>query len=409
MKMRISDLLDNYQEDALITEEATPLSMKRIEKMTMAAIKPQKRHPVRRFVPKVLAAAAMISLLTVTAIAEEREWKASDWFRSAVEKRVQQEQNIAQRNEQQWEPKESVDQYQLEAIDEHGKAVNQSVTQNGTTITLLALYGDEYALTLYFRVEAPEGTVLPDEGEYYFRDPSRQPGGPQLKVPAGYEFAGNRYPSPEAMPDDDPTDNQKDFVVTMSHMPDTRYKQTKTWQFHDEVPKTFTIWGLYRRTGYRKVGYSFHNVYEELVTGEFTFDITNAHTVQRKEIDVTGCEYSGHVQDGQNPETKEYSLDFTYTVYPERLTLSPFTAEVACRYASSGDVDYPVVDFQIVMKDGSSQRYTWWDGITNMSNESGDGWSSYIVQFMTPINLEQIDYVLIGDLEYGSTVHKIKP
>ncbi len=409
MKMRISDLLDGYREDALITGEATPLSLKRIEKMTMGAIKPQKKHPIRRFVPKVLAAAAMISMLTVTAIAEEREWKVSDWFRPAVAQQLQEKEKLDQLHDQeQWQQetiwKQTVNESHLKVIDEHGKIVNQSVTQNGATVTLLALYGDEYVLNLYFRVEAPEGTVLPDGLKYRFAKGTFT----AVRPPPGYDRDWGGSNVPEAIPDEDPTDNVKDFILSLKHGRDgSENPAMKQWNFHDDVPKTVVLPGFYIKTGYEKVDYRYKDTYERLFLGPFEFDITNTHEVKRKEIDVTGCEYSGHVQTAWHPGKEIYEFDYTYTVTPTRLTVSPFTAEIELLHSTSGDYQYAIVDFQIVMKDGTTHTYGEFGGY--VCCESGDGWAKNVVRFTTPIDPEQIDYILIGNLEHGDTIHKVKP
>lgn len=413
MKLKISDLLDGYQEETLVLEEATPLSMKRIERMTMAAVRPKKKHPVRRFLPRALAAAAIISLLAVTAIADEREWKPSDWFHPAVDQRLQEVENLetlkGQKDEKKTEDwKESVAENQLAVIDEYGKIVNQSVSKDGATVTLLALYGDEYTMSLYFRVEAPEGTVLPD-GSYRFRPPDSNE--IPIRVPAGYRAKRLHYPRPQVMPDEDPTDNKKEFMISLDigegGWAAEYYGGLKDWSFHDDAPKTFILRGLYRYTGYEKINYRYVDTYDTLIKGPFEFDITHAHQVKRIEVDVTGCDYSGHIQDGKHPETGEYAVDYTYTVTPVRLVLSPFSAEIETRYEGDYTI-YAILDFEVVMKDGSSQKIGYYDhGRGYAFSRAEDGVGEHVLLFRNPINLEQIDYVLIGSLDNGDTIHKV--
>ncbi len=389
MKLNIADLLDDYREEGLITEEPTPLSLDRIRQRTMDVVAPRKKHPLRRTLPGLLAAALIISMLSITALAGERALTVSDWFRPALNQSPQEDAAFAQDLELDGLWPSTITGGRLSAIEEHGKIINQSLTQNGTTITLAALYGDEYILNLYFRVEAPEGTVLPDGLDYAFGNGvhltlSGAPHGVVL-VPEGYAISENYLLDLKALPDEDPTDNRKDFLLELHH---GQYEQRrngvlqKQWTFSDQVSKTFTIAGLYHELD--------NGSFETILTGDFSFDITNAHEVARREIAVTSCTYS-------------LSWDsFCCTIEPVSLTLSPFTAVVESRTISSAQDHSIPMEFRIVLKDGTTERH--WKQIS-LDNEPG--FSREVMVFTNPIDLAQIDHILVGDPDYGDIIHKV--
>ncbi len=394
MKLNISDLLDDYREDALIPEESTPLSMERIQMRTMGVVFPEKRHLGRRAVPRLLVAVLILCALAVSAIAEERTLSVSDWFRTALRINAETDVMLAeyQGADKPW--RSTLSEKQLAAIDAHGKFIYQSQTKNGSTITLVALYGDEYVLHLYLQVEAPEGTVLPDGVEYIFGDRHHLPSGNSIvEVPPGYTRSHLYRPDMAVMPDADPTDNKKDFVITLDHCP---YPQRlngilqKQWTFHDDVPKNYFIPGIFFEME--------DGTYEQVVSGAFSFDITNTHSVERTDIDLSGCQNACLVNWGD--EENHYS----YTIDPIQISLSPFSAEIKNRFTCTDEHNIPHMKFQIIMKDGTTEMH--WD-VGRLIDT--DGYSHIVKMFTNPIDISEIDYILIGDPYFGDGLHKVYP
>ena len=98
MKRRISDMLDGYPENTVNLEQSTPLSSERIKELTMSKIN-QKEKKSRRIGVKLLALAAAISMLGVTAFAAEEIWGAGDFFRNILGVQLQESKDHAAENE----------------------------------------------------------------------------------------------------------------------------------------------------------------------------------------------------------------------------------------------------------------------------------------------------------------------
>jgi len=167
MKRRISDLLDHYSDDTIAMKNSTPLSSDRIKELTMQKID-KKEKKGRRILPRIFVAAAIIATLTMTAFAAEEVLGAGDWFRAILNLELQER---AEDMPEDREIQETISQEQIEIINELGKSFSPQVqTSEGTTVTMLAAYADDYVLHLYLQVEAPEGTILPDGILYTFYD-----------------------------------------------------------------------------------------------------------------------------------------------------------------------------------------------------------------------------------------------
>ena len=83
MKRRISDLLDGYQDSSVELTCGTPLSSERIRELTMSKIQ-YKEKKTKRLGFRLLAVAAMIATMVVTAVAAEAVFGAGDWFRQIL-------------------------------------------------------------------------------------------------------------------------------------------------------------------------------------------------------------------------------------------------------------------------------------------------------------------------------------
>ena len=287
MKRRISDLLEGIREDTVELNTQTPLSSNRIKELTMSKINSEKKtHNTKRIAFRILVAAAAISLLTVTAFAAENVFGAGDWFRDILGNRLEEDRKTVQQEGLDITLPETVSQEQIDVVNELGQVFEEtSIESEGTTMTLTAAYADANVIHLYFQAEAPEGTVLPDGILYQFYDYNAEDWN-ILELPQGapYELSGYNV-DVEALPDADPTDNRKDFHVTI-------YTQSgMEMQFNDGVSKLYHITGIYEQVVDMNGD---EDGYVRLAPGSFTFDIGIANEAKVVELDVDGLTYGGH-------------------------------------------------------------------------------------------------------------------
>lgn len=415
MKRRISDLLEGIREDTVELNTQTPLSSNRIKELTMSKINSEKKtHNTKRIAFRILVAAAAISLLTVTAFAAENVFGAGDWFRDILGNRLEEDRKTVQQEGLDITLPETVSQEQIDVVNELGQVFEEtSIESEGTTMTLTAAYADANVIHLYFQAEAPEGTVLPDGILYQFYDYNAEDWN-ILELPQGapYELSGYNV-EVEALPDADPTDNRKDFHVTI-------YTQSgMEMQFNDGVSKLYHITGIYEQVVDMNGD---EDGYVRLAPGSFTFDIGIANEAKVVELDVDGLTYGGHrtrtwthdspckefckenLTGQTDPDTglPIHAESWDYTVTPKRLAISPLSADWACDYTCSDDRASFGLSFRVVMKDGSSPLLVDGGGTYNDEKCMSSG-TNY---FSTPIDLDQVDYILIGDPEINST-HKV--
>ena len=415
MKRRISDLLEGIREDTVELNTQTPLSSNRIKELTMSKINSEKKtHNTKRIAFRILVAAAAISLLTVTAFAAENVFGAGDWFRDILGNRLEEDRKTVQQEGLDITLPETVSQEQIDVVNELGQVFEEtSIESEGTTMTLTAAYADANVIHLYFQAEAPEGTVLPDGILYQFYDYNAEDWN-ILELPQGapYELSGYNV-DVEALPDADPTDNRKDFHVTI-------YTQSgMEMQFNDGVSKLYHITGIYEQVVDMNGD---EDGYVRLAPGSFTFDIGIANEAKVVEVDVDGLTYGGHrtrtwthdspckefckenLTGQTDPDTglPIHAESWDYTVTPKRLAISPLSADWACDYTCSDDRASFGLSFRVVMKDGSSPLLVDGGGTYNDEKCMSSG-TNY---FSTPIDLDQVDYILIGDPEINST-HKV--
>ena len=415
MKRRISDLLEGIREDTVELNTQTPLSSNRIKELTMSKINSEKKtHNTKRIAFRILVAAAAISLLTVTAFAAENVFGAGDWFRDILGNRLEEDRKTVQQEGLDITLPDTVSQEQIDVVNELGQVFEEtSIESEGTTMTLTAAYADANVIHLYFQAEAPEGTVLPDGILYQFYDYNAEDWN-ILELPQGapYELSGYNV-EVEALPDADPTDNRKDFHVTI-------YTQSgMEMQFNDGVSKLYHITGIYEQVVDMNGD---EDGYVRLAPGSFTFDIGIANEAKVVELDVDGLTYGGHrtrtwthdspckefckenLTGQTDPDTglPIHAESWDYTVTPKRLAISPLSADWACDYTCSDDRASFGLSFRVVMKDGSSPLLVDGGGTYNDEKCMSSG-TNY---FSTPIDLSQVDYILIGDPEINST-HKV--
>ncbi|MDO5154224.1 MAG: DUF4179 domain-containing protein [Eubacteriales bacterium] len=416
MKRRISDIMDGFRDGTVELESSTPLSSERIKELTMSKINQKKEKKGKRIGFRILVAAAAISLVTMTAFAAEAVLGSGDLFRSIFNNQLKKDKETVQQDDLDITVRETVSQGQIDVVNELGKDF-QPVTQTseGTTMTLSAAYADKNAIHLYFQAEAPEGTVLPDNIYYQFYDYNQDTGEDgfwdvlELAEDAPYEISGYQTYI-EALQDDDPADNKKDFHVTITA------QSGMEMRFNDGVSKLFHITGIYEQV--LNVNGD-EDGYERIAPGEFTFDIGLVNDAKMVELDVEGLTYGGHktstwthegpciapcqeVLTGEtDPQTglPIHSESWDYTVTAKSLTLTPLSADWKCEYTTSIKRIGQELNFCIVMKDGTSPMLYSGGGIHNEE----ECWSSGTMFFSTPIDLDEVDYILIGDTELNDT------
>ena len=385
MKRNISDILDSYRDSSVELELSAPLSSQRIKELTMSKVK--KTHKVRRLGLRLLVVAAVISLMTVTAFAAERIFNAGDIIRDLFKKDISDSQ-VAVMNEL------------------GGSFQPQTVTSEGTTVTLAAAYGDEHALYLYFQVEGPEGSVLPDGITYDFYDYSGTDWN-VIEIPEGNPYKKIFGVSVEIipLPDDNPMDNRKDFAVTMFAQDGQKAR------LNDGVSKLYNITGIYEQVP--DVNQD-EDGYERLIPGSFVFDIGLVNEMSMVELDVAGVTYGGEASrtwtcgfeqcgefcEGLETDGRVHTEYWEYNVTVKRLAISPISAEWEIAYEISDERKFCELAFEIVMKDGTKIETIFAHGGNSENAAHG------VCSFAMPVDLAEIDYILIGDEEIGQT-HKI--
>lgn len=397
MKKRISDLLDAYEDDSVELSGGTPLSSARIKELTMEKINESKKpSQLRRLPVRIAAVAAVIVLLTVSAFAVARVFGAGDMMQDLFALWSQ----------------EPLSATQVETLNGMGCVFDgseqYSVTSNGATITPIAALADEDAYYLHLRIEAPEGTVLPDwdwdtEGQYTLYGTDQTTGyllQPVLKVSDGSNrpvIRSNAEYYCYTLPDDDPSDNIKELVIIFKSYGLDGFK------FNDNRPKLLTLKGLW--VDHRGDDGYWDGTYTEVFRGVFTFSIGGSFQSQVATIDCGGAVWT-------DPDTGETNcldtmklsplgikFEFHSNVQPDNMRIRPQTP---------GDV-------RVVMKDGSEisieHAYSiiaddahpdWWTdpyykvGADILSPTPEWELGRYRC-FSTPLDLSQVDYVQFGE------------
>lgn len=414
MKRNISDMLDHMTVEAMDLDRSTPLSSQRIKELTMMKIN-HKEKKSRRMGVKLLALAAAISMLGVTAFAAEEIFGAGDFFRNILGIRLQESRDRAAENGLDVTYAESISEEQVQVVNELGQVYEaQSFTDQGTTMTMTAAYADENIVHMYLKLEAPTGTVLPDGILYTFCDWNREddycmftPG-----EDAPYDSIGFSSDCIQVLPDDDPTDNKKEFLVTLTN------SFSRDVKFNDGHAKYLNIDGIWQQVV---------NVngdddgYTLIAPGRFTFDFGMVNEARAVELDVQGLTYGGDksrtwthdspcndlCQENLTGETDPatglpiHGESWNYSVTAKKLELSPLSARWECSYECDDQTMGFGLGFAVVLKDGTTVPTLNIGGMWD-----GDGESGGTTYFAVPVDLEQVDHVLIGDSEIGST-HKV--
>lgn len=361
MKRNISDLLDEILADAIELNEKTPLSARRIKERTMSQIGERKTHTIR-WLPLVAAIAAVVILMTVSVFAADVMLNDGALFSIFFGDPLSDD--------------------EVALMDDIGKTFGESVTSNGTTITLLQGVADEAVYWLHLRVEAPEGVVLPDiaddENLFYSLTDKYVFEGSHLRYKGSpnVEWVGIQLVHTiKSVTDENPMDNVKEFIITF-------YGEDGSNQFARPGQIQFVIPGLYIHEGRSP------NL-QTLFTGRFVFDISiNQEDMQSQKVRVdTGT-------------VTIYNEEYDYTTTVSEVTISPLHIDIDYSYT---DPDSPYIfpyggPVQIVMKDGTTVKAldAYFDARTQTVVDPDDVAGARYTCFDVPIVVENIDYIIIG-------------
>ena len=227
MKRRISDMLDACGAPDLEFDAPAPLSAERIRVLTMEKIQKKKRSS--RLGWRVLAAAAIMAALAVTALAAGN---GGAWFRAFFE----------------MENETPLTDAQIAFIGENAVPVGQCGTIDGYTLDLESVLNDEKTLYIKLDLYAPEGVALPYEEQYSFGELTLLADGEERP----WEFWGY-----EELDGDD-TDNHVEFLMSLRFADGVDMAQALTLRLTD-LDKT--------------CGSFFERRTERLATGTWEFSI----------------------------------------------------------------------------------------------------------------------------------------
>ena len=377
MKRNISDLLDRYPAEDVELGGNTPYSSNRIKEITMKNIHTETKSRKRGFKPAhLLVAAAVAAAFTVSALAAGR-LLGGELFGDVFSR-----------------GNDSLTPGQMETIDRlvqtfegQDGAAPAAVTDNGASITPLAALADGNIYYLRLRVEAPEGTALPDldwerDGACY------QLFGPEAADRLTLEPAQGAYPADafgyqldfRPLPDSEANDNVKEFVVQFTNLSDDGIA------LNDGVSKQLTIHGLWTQDS--------DKVYTPIFTGEFAFDIGLNFQSQLLYLAVDGLTWSTRAED----EFRGVAYDVTNTV--KQMSLSPLS--LSYRYTTTLPKDNNWIGaglgpVEIVLKDGTAIPCIHGCDTDVGDSQTGTRELEGFVVFDQPLDLSQVDYVQYGE------------
>ena len=377
MKRNISDLLDRYPAEDVELGGNTPYSPTRIKEITMKKIHTETKSGKKGFRPaRLLVAAAVAAAFTVSALAAGR-LLGGELFG-----------DVFSRGDGSLTPgqMETIDRL-VQTFEGQDGAAPAAVTDNGASITPLAALADENVYYLRLRVEAPEGTALPDldwerDGACY------QLFGPEADDHLTLEPAEGAYPADtfgyqlnfRPLPDSEPNDNVKEFVVQFTNLSDDGIA------LNDGVSKQLTIHGLWTQDS--------DKAYTPIFTGEFAFDIGLNFQSQLLDLAVDGLTWSTQAED----EFRGVAYDVTNTV--KQMSLSPLS--LSYRYTTTLPADNNWIDaglgpVEIVLTDGTSIPCIHGRDTDLGNSQAGTRELEGFVVFDQPLDLSQVDHLQYGD------------
>lgn len=388
MKRNISELLDGISADDMQIVEKTPLSSKVIRQRTMGRIGENKSKTVR-WRPRVAVIAAVLLMLLISACAADQALNEGQLFggffgtelsekQSAVLNNIGKDYEYYKGNNWYW--------YNDELKPE------DKLSSNGATLTPIYAVCDGRLCYIHIRLEAPEGTVLEDLAEnqtYSFSGMDSWKDSMEVKF--AFESHNVSNATVHILPDEDPTDNVKEFVLEIYASWTSGFNGNRV---------RLRIPGVWIRS---KTGSGSRYSYAKQLDAEFEFDITIDRMDER--IDMKELEVSHYI------EQHDFSVNL------EQIIITPLRMEVhyTATLPDNEDILPDGGYAQIVMKDGT--KYTFGDvshvsdgpdvgyqvlskvgeyyglNMTNVVRECNlDTYDKYT--FDEPVVLEDIDYIV---------------
>lgn len=364
MAYNIYDLMDTVQDDTVALPEDKTVDTGRIKALTRQKLRQQVQRPAGqrtgRFTRGLLIAAAAAVMCTATVAAARLG--VADSFKgyfgalTAAEKQL---------------------------VEQHGTTdMPAPVTSNGTTITLLAAYGDAYNCYVRLRVAVPEGTVLriPDsqtEGDLMLCGTEED----GILETADYDFSGMGYSV--KWEDSTPGDNTLEGVVYMGSQmlsDDAAQRVGETrMRFDDGRPKWLHI------TGLAVYSASLGQYTETVLEGDWRFELPDL-SAQAAPIEVDA---SGLTVESTQPGRM---------IYLDAFRISSTYIQVKYDSDSIDDFDAPPCEpeggWALVLDDGTEVTL-------GSEDPQGGGWNNSHVdifyRFAAPIDVTQVDHIRFGD------------
>ena len=342
------ELLDIWEDHSVELLPGPEVSPKRIRERTMKLL-PAK--PKRRLLPRLALCAALAAALTISAVATYQIWGPGSLFDSFFTLESS-----------------PLDEGQKALLDEMGTTHLAPSVSNGITMTPLASVADEYNCYLRLRVEAPEGTVLPDMGtqeDHVFLDVDLRDTTTGERLDWGMQKA--RF-----LPDSTPGDNVVELVFIL-------YGRPGGVNWNDGVSKTLYLTDLALRPRESTSGET-----PVVLEGTWSFEMDHIYRSKILELDPAGAAH---------PDTETQAV-----VTLESLTLSPLSVSFSLSYPADAG---PFVHYELVLvcKDGSTVTINGANGYA-APGPDGPGGRDYfygVRAFDIPIPLERIDHIQFGD------------
>ena len=349
MPVRMSDLLDGWEDGSVELPPPAGMSPERIKEKTMEKIRQTKR-PRRRMGVRLLACAALAAVFTVSAMAAYHLWGPGELF----------------------DPFFTLESAPLnggqkELLDQIGATDLPPVTSNGVTLTPLAAVADEHTLYLRLRLEAPEGTVLPDMGEqedHIAHDVELVDADTGERLNWGMQKA--RF-----LPDDTPGDNSLELVFMLLGGPNGA-----NWV--DGTSKTLTITGLILCPREPE------DAGKTYLEGEWSFSLDSFYQGKEVEINTIGA--------------VRWDEETERMVTLEGLTLSPLAASYTISYPVEESWEFVDLQLELVYKDGSSVTIDGGGGKGSYGPD-GQGGTDYFTgvrNFDALLDLRELDHLQYG-------------
>ena len=317
----MTDLLDGWEDGSVELPPPAGMSPERIKERTMEQIRQTKR-PRRRMGVRLLACAALAAVFTVSAMAAYHLWGPGELFDPFFTLESA-----------------PLDDGQKELLDQIGATNLPPVTSNGVTLTPLAAIADEHTLYLRLRLEAPEGTVLPDMGE---QEDHIAHGVELVDADTGERLNWGMQKA-RFLPDDTPGDNSLELVFMLLGGPNG-----VNWV--DGTSKTLTITDLILCPREPE------NAGKTYLEGEWSFSLDSFYQGKKVEINTI--------------RAVRWDEETERMVTLEGLTLSPLAASYTISYPVEESWEFVDLQLELVYKDGSSVTI---DGGSGKGSHGPDG------------------------------------